>query len=56
MEVKSSQWLLDYYIPKLVHPKCSKEKYSGTSLAVRPVVKTRSFQCRACRFDPWSGN
>ena len=21
-----------------------------------PVVKTPSFHCRGCRFDPWSGN
>ena len=21
-----------------------------------PVVKTPCFQCRGCRFDPWSGN
>ena len=21
-----------------------------------PVVKTAHFQCRRCRFDPWSGN
>ena len=21
-----------------------------------PVVKTQHFQCRGCRFDPWSGN
>ena len=21
-----------------------------------PVVKTLCFQCRGCRFDPWSGN
>ena len=32
-----------------------KSEGDGTFLAVQ-VVKTLSFQCKGCGFDPWSGN
>ena len=32
-----------------------KSEGDGTFLAVQ-VVKTLSFQCKGCGFDPWSGD
>ena len=32
------------------------KKKGGWDFPGNPMVKTLSFQCRGCRFDPWWGN
>ena len=31
-------------------------KHKSGDFSGSPVVKTLGFQCRECRFSPWSGN